>query len=252
MSTSDGTETPFKQKFFVPLENNPEVFGTLARHLGVAEELGFYDVYSLDDPDLLSHIPRPVYALIFICPSVVYYAARREENDHMAEYASHGETEPVFWVKQTIGNACGLYGLLHAISNGPARKHILPGSELESLLKEAILLEPKARADIIYHSQALEEAHQKAAVLGDTEAPPAEEEPDGHFICFVKGDDGRLWELNGGMKGPVDRGTLAPEMDALSEEAIQLGVGDFLSVAKEAGIEDVAFSIVAVAPKHGE
>ena len=34
------------------------------------------------------------------------------------------EEEPVIWFRQTINNACGLYAILHAISNGEARKYI--------------------------------------------------------------------------------------------------------------------------------
>ncbi|OAF61676.1 threonine deaminase [Pseudogymnoascus destructans] len=36
------------------LENNPEVMNQLAYKLGLSEELAFYDVYSLTDPDLLA------------------------------------------------------------------------------------------------------------------------------------------------------------------------------------------------------
>lgn len=34
------------------------------------------------------------------------------------------EEEPVMWFRQSINNACGLYAILHAISNGEARNHI--------------------------------------------------------------------------------------------------------------------------------
>ncbi|KAI9875042.1 MAG: hypothetical protein M1830_008992 [Pleopsidium flavum] len=36
-----------------------------------------------------------------------------------------------------------------------------------------------------------------------------------------------LWELNGGMQGPVDRGALDSDEDALCEKALQLGVRSF-------------------------
>lgn len=40
------------------------------------------------------------------------------------EYKGKGDTEPVLWWPQTIRNACGLMGLLHAVSNGNARNFI--------------------------------------------------------------------------------------------------------------------------------
>jgi len=235
-----------KRKTFVPLENNPDVFSHLVHQLGVSSELGFYDIYSIDDPELLAFIPRPVYALIFICPAEVYWKTRKRDDGSTLEYDGSGDMEPVIWFKQTIGHACGLIGLLHAVSNG-ARKYIQPGSDLEKILKETIPLKPLDRAELLYNSQALESAHSSAAQLGDTTAPAPEEENFQHFITFVKGKDGHLWEMDGGWKGPLDRGELGVDDDVLSDNALQLGVRRFL--AETAG--DIRFSIVALASSLG-
>ena len=40
----------------------------LATTLGLSPELQFYDVWSLDEPELLAHIPQPVLALLVIIP----------------------------------------------------------------------------------------------------------------------------------------------------------------------------------------
>jgi ubiquitin carboxyl-terminal hydrolase L3 len=59
------------------------------------------------------------------------------------------------------------------------------------------------RAQLLYSSKDFEDAHQSVAEMGDT-APPSAEEGDRlgqHFVAFVKGDDGRLWELEGSRKG---------------------------------------------------
>ena len=239
------TTNGVSKKTFVPLENNPEVFANLAHHLGVSPTLGFYDIYSLDDSSFLSFIPRPAFALLFICPQNVYHKARDDEDAGLQDYTGFGKKEPVMWFKQTIGHACGLMALLHGVSNGGARRYIQNGSDLDRLLDEALPLEPVARADLLYNSRALEDAHNHAAQRGDTRAPLPQEENYHHYICFVKADDGHLWELNGGMKGPVDRGALAQDEDALSEKALQLGVRTFL---KHASTADVEFSIVALAP----
>ena len=212
--------------------------------LGVSPALGVHDVYSLDSPDLLAIIPRPVYALIFICPAAVYTKARQEENEALPEYNGYGESEPVIWIKQTIRHACGLMGLLHAASNGGAKQYIQTGSTLDGFLKQAVPLRPTERAQLLYDSQAVEKAHMAAAQLGDTKVPPAEDGNEFHFITFVKASDGHLWELNGGMKGPVDRGLLAEDEDGLSEHALNLGVHTFL---KKAGT-DLQFSLVALTP----
>lgn len=229
------------------LENNPSVMSHLVQTLGVSSSLGFYDIYSLDDPDLLSFIPRPVYALIFIAPAPVFFKARGDENETMAEYKGSGPSEPVMWFKQTIRHSCGLMALIHSVGNGGAKSYIQPDSDIEKILKESIPLKPMPRADLLYNSKALEAAHQAAAQKGDSVAPPAEDENEMHFISFVKAEDGHLWELNGGMKGPLDRGLLAEDEDALSEKALQLGVRTLMKATGVEG-EEVRFSIVALAP----
>ncbi|KAI9718455.1 MAG: hypothetical protein M1812_004176 [Candelaria pacifica] len=254
---------PPSQKIFIPLgpshlsppptrtptnppslpENNPEVFTNLVHTLGVSPNLHFIDIYSLSEPSLLAAIPRPVYGLIFICPGSSFHRARDAENDAMAVYEGKGD-KPM-WFKQTIGNACGLIALLHAVCNGGAKRFIIEGSELDRLVKEAKPLGVEERARLLYDSEVLEMAHMQAARLGDSEAPTPEEFCPLHFIAFVKGEDGHLWELNGGMKGPVDRGVLGEREDALSERALEMGVKTFLDKGGD-GEGDVRFSIVAL------
>ena len=166
----------------------------------------------------------------------------------MKTYEGSGEKEPVIWFRQTIRHACGLIGCLHAVSNGGAKAYIQPDSNLDKLLKEAVPLKFSERAQLLYDSKAIEDAHASAAQLGDTEPPPSEDENGFHFITFVKGEDGHLWELNGGMKGPVDRGVLDEGEDALSERALNLGVRTFMG-KNVMGDMDYGFSLVALAPK---
>jgi ubiquitin carboxyl-terminal hydrolase L3 len=219
----------------------------LVHQLGLSPSLGFTDVYSIDDADLLAFVPRPSHALLLVFPvSKTYETSRITEDNSLPEYTGSGPNEPSTWFKQTIRNACGLIGLLHAVSNGEARKHVIPGSDLENLLKDAEPLAPIERADLLYESKALESAHADAAKLGDTKAPGAEDDVDLHFVAFVKGADGNLWELDGRRKGPLERGTLAEGEDALSEKALDLGVRRFLKVESEGGNPDLRFSLVSL------
>ncbi|KAJ5102759.1 Ubiquitin carboxyl-terminal hydrolase isozyme L3 [Penicillium argentinense] len=246
---SDNPDVPNTQKAFVPLENNPEVMSHLVHQLGLPANIGFTDVFSIDEPDLLAFVPRPSHALLLVFPvSGTYESSRQAEDSTIPEYTGSGPSEPVTWFKQTIRNACGLIGLLHAVSNGESRKHIIPGSDLDTLLKQAENLAPVGRADLLYESKALESAHADAAKLGDTAAPGAEDSVDLHFVAFVKGDDGTLWELDGRRKGPLARGKLGPDEDALSETALGLGARRFLKVEAEGGNPDLRFSLVSLGP----
>lgn len=211
-----------------------------------AARVTFHDIYTLDDADFLAIIPRPVVALIFICSSTTFSRARDAENEAMPEYKGAGSKETVVWFRQTIRHACGTMALIHALSNAKGREaYIEPGSLLSRLLSEAVPLEPKERADVLYNSDELEKAHGEAAALGDTVSPDDLNEEFHHFIAFVKTDDEHLWELNGGMKGPVDRGYLG-EGDALSQKALELGVRTIMSK----GQGEDQFSIVAMSIEH--
>ncbi|OAA44289.1 ubiquitin hydrolase L3 [Metarhizium rileyi] len=251
MPTEGVWVSPTGRKSFIPLENNPEVFTSLVHDLGVSPDLGFYDVYSLDEPSLLSHIPRPVYAMIFIAPSDMQTAVRQEDGlpksvSNGLTYDGSGPDEPVVWFLQTIGNACGLYALVHSVANGEARQFVNRGSVLDKVIETGIPLKPQERAKSFYDNQALEEAHMRAARLGTSEAPAAEIHAGHHFIAFAKGKDGHLWELEGTADGPIDRGALADEDDMLSERALERGVKRFMKF----GGGNVHFSIVALAKKQ--
>ncbi|KAH3904467.1 ubiquitin carboxyl-terminal hydrolase [Parastagonospora nodorum] len=241
-------DVPAGKKRFVPLENNPEVMSALVHKLGLSQKLAFHDVFSIDEPELLAFVPRPAHALLLVFPvSETYEKFRIQEDKDRPEYQGHGPEEEVVWYKQTIGNACGLIGLLHGVSNGTARSHIDPASNLAKLLNDAIPLKPIQRADLLYESEALESAHQAAAAGGDTSAPTAEDNVDLHYVCFVKSPDNNLWELDGRRKGPLNRGELAPDEDVLSEKALDLGVRSFLKREAAAGGGDLRFSLITLA-----
>ncbi|KAG9202973.1 ubiquitinyl hydrolase 1 [Epicoccum nigrum] len=244
----DNPDVPAGKKRFIPLENNPEVMSSLVHKLGLSEKLAFHDVFSIDEPELLAFVPRPAHALLLVFPvSETYEKFRREEDKDKPEYAGSGAGEEVIWYKQTIGNACGLIGLLHGVSNGSARANIQPNSDLAKLVHDAIPLNPAARADLLYESEALESAHQSAAGGGDTSAPDAEDNIDLHYVCFVKSQDNNLWELDGRRKGPLNRGKLSADEDVLSEKALDLGVRSFLKRESEAGGGDLRFSLITLA-----
>ncbi len=205
------------KKTFVPLENNPEVFTDLVHRLGVSSKLGFYDIYSIDEPELLAFIPRPVHALIFIAPADVYHRVRAKDGGSKElTYDESGEGEPVMWFKQTIGHSCGLMALIHSIGNGPAKQFILEDSLIDRLLKEAIPLKPLPRASVLYDSVELEKAHMGSAFKGDSVAPRSEDPNGYHFISFVKGTDGHLYELEGGWNGPI----VSPSIMSVSNYSI--------------------------------
>lgn len=238
------------QKMFKVLENNPEVMNHLGKVLGMNDALSFYDIYSLTDPDLLSFIPRPAYALLVIIPMTPTWHEARESEDHgKSDYEGKSASEPVIWFKQTIGNACGSIGLVHCLLNSGAAAHIVPGSTLAQIRDEALPKGMAERAKVLEDSEAFETAHAEAVLLGDSPVPAtsSEDRSGQHFVAFVKAGDGHLWELEGGRKGPLDRGLLGEDEDVLSAKAVEMGLGRLMRVESEKG-GDLRFSAIALAP----
>ncbi|KAI3318599.1 putative ubiquitin carboxyl-terminal hydrolase [Xylariaceae sp. AK1471] len=235
-----GTNAPA----FIPLEANPELMTSLLHKLGLSSALQIHDVYSITEPELLAFIPRPALALLLVFPvSATYESARLAEDAGVEEYKGKGEAEPVVWWRQTIRNACGLMGLLHAVANGPARGFVEQDTPLATLLSQSVPLAPAERSALLEKTPALASAHHEAASQGQTVAPDAQDDVDLHYVCFVKTDDGTLWELDGRRKGPIARGKLDPNEDVLSEKALLWGPLKFL----ERGGGDMRFSCVALA-----
>ncbi|KOS21024.1 Ubiquitin carboxyl-terminal hydrolase isozyme L3 [Escovopsis weberi] len=237
-------DPPADSPAFIPLEANPPLMTSLLHKLGVSPALAVHDVLSLTDADMLGFIPRPALALLLVFPvSAAYEAHRQAEDAPVPEYAGRGDGEPVLWWKQTIRNSCGLMGLLHAAANGPARDFIDKDSTLDHIIRQSIPLAPPLRAQVLRDTPALAAAHRAAASAGDTAAPDAQDDVDLHYVCFAKGRDGALWELDGRRKGPIRRGELAEDEDVLSDRGLEMGALRFLGRAGE----DLRFCAVALA-----
>ncbi|KAI8815497.1 ubiquitin carboxyl-terminal hydrolase [Cladochytrium replicatum] len=231
------------------LENNPDVMNRLAAKLGLSSDLQFYDVYSLDEPELLSHIPRPVLALLVTIPlTPAWDRNRKVEDSDKKAYTGSGPDEPVIWFKQTIGHACGSIGLLHSAINGPAVEFITPGSDLAKIRSDSIPLDMEDRAEMLYSSDAFEIAHKSVEQSGDSFIDNGERDG-GHFVSFVK-SGGKLWELEGSRMGPLDRGSLGEDEDVLSPRALEMGIKRIIKLIAQEGGESLLFSCIALARRE--
>lgn len=78
---------------------------------------------------------------------------------------------------------------------------------------------PEERSSVLESSAELEDVYAAVATQGTSRVPDnAEDEVDFHYVCFVKSrSNGRLYELDGDRKGPIDRGlVLGPDEDVLA------------------------------------
>ncbi|KAJ3751228.1 ubiquitin C-terminal hydrolase L3 [Lentinula detonsa] len=235
-----------RRKHYIPLESNPDVFTELIHTLGVSSSLAFQDVYSLDDPDLLSLVPRPVLGLILIFPAMEDYDKVLEDDKKTRQaYTGKGEDEPVTWFEQTIGNACGLYALLHCICNGPAKQYLKPDSTMSNLLKKCVPLDPTGRALALEGSEEVEYAHTHAGKSGHTVAPDPTDDVGHHYVAFVTSSiqTGVVYEMDGMKQGPLKTDVTLEEGEDLLGDAGQKLVKNFIE--REQG-RSIGFSLMAL------
>nr|XP_029116662.1 ubiquitin carboxyl-terminal hydrolase 3 isoform X2 [Elaeis guineensis] len=216
---------------WLPLESNPDVMNQFIWGLGVPkDEVELYDVYGLDD-ELLEMVPKPVLAVIFLFPDTAQVGW--SDNEQVVGCGKKEPSDKAYFLKQieSLGNACGTIGLLHAIGNATSEiqlNHLIcwirryhggvqgacsmctgmkvDGSCLDRFFKSTSKMDPLERAAFLEKDTEMENAHSLAATAGDTEASP---DVDEHFICFTC-VDGELYELDGMKSQPISHGSSSP------------------------------------------
>ncbi|KAH0941200.1 hypothetical protein HID58_000837 [Brassica napus] len=221
-------------KRWLPLEANPEVMNQFLWGLGLAPDAAeCNDVFGFDD-ELLEMVPKPVLAVLFLYPITKKSEEERIEQDKEIKEKVH--SDKVYFMKQTVGNACGTIGLLHAIGNITSEIKLSEGSFLDKFFKSTANMTPMERARFLENDSQIEDAHSVAVTAGETPVtsrlililmhmsmrtcsskchivfctfPQATDDADTHFICLAC-VDGELYELDGRKAGPISHGASSP------------------------------------------
>ncbi|XP_062073907.1 ubiquitin carboxyl-terminal hydrolase 3 isoform X2 [Humulus lupulus] len=231
MATLD--ESPAAKRW-LPLEANPDVMNQFLWGLGLPEtEAECYDVYGFDQ-ELLEMVPKPVLAVLFLYPITSQSEEERMlQANEMKE--PHGK---VYFMKQTVGNACGTVGLLHAVANITSEIKLHDGSFLDKFFKSTASLGPLERARYLENDREMEVAHSIAATAGETEAS---DNVNTHFICFTC-VDGVLYELDGRKTGPISHGASSPS--TLLQDAAKVILGMI-----QKNPDSLDFNVIALSKK---
>ncbi|KAI0704355.1 hypothetical protein BC835DRAFT_1403969 [Cytidiella melzeri] len=237
---------------WVPLESNPD-WSSKAGLVTSQDE--FTDVYGFDQ-ELLAMVPRPAKAVVLLFPiSEAYEKQRKEEDAKIAKDGQHPVDPTILWIKQTIGNACGTMGLIHALANSNVT--LEPESPLSKFIELCMEKSPEERSKLLETTPLFADIHATAAAAGQTAAPSADERVDLHFTCFVQapsppsrdegveveGDQRRLVELDGRRVGPIDRGVCGD----LLQDAARFIKDTYVPLSTS-----LEFSMLALAPPAAE
>ncbi|KAG6337192.1 hypothetical protein ID866_1906 [Astraeus odoratus] len=188
--------------------------------------------------------------LCFPCTGAIDAMARAE--DARIIEGKEEEVDPtVFWMKQTISNACGTMALIHALANSDVT--LTPESPLATFIDECKDKTPLERADLLRTTSLFSSIHASAATSGQTDASTADMNTNLHFTTFVRapapyararvheeeGVEWRVVELDGRRVGPIDRG----KCEDLLKDVANYVKDVYVPMAKS-----VQFSMMALCP----
>ncbi|KAJ2005622.1 hypothetical protein GGI04_002174 [Coemansia thaxteri] len=236
-ANSSATGAQSSRIHWVPLESSPEAMNRVIHRLGVDPSVGFSDVLGLDE-ELLLMTAQPVQALVFLFPLTDNF----EESRKNEAVGGSGTVSPKVWfMRQTIGNACGTMAIMHALAN---TRHNLPISgHLAQFFEQVKDMSPEERAAVLESDSTIADAHKEGAATGQTSAPSPDADVDHHYSAFVC-VDGSLYELDGRLSAPINHG---PSTDVLRDgaQAIKRRIESFAG-------ESQAFSVIALGPSSDE
>lgn len=224
---SDGNKS-----WWIPLESNPEVLNKFSKSIGVPEEWEFTDVYGTDEA-LLAMVPKPVIAVMLL------YPLTKNATDN--QIGSVKESTDLYFIKQTIGNACGTIALVHALANNANQINFQADGYMNKFLAETKSMSPAEKASYLESNKEMGVVHEDCAQEGQTQAPPRDQAVIRHFVTFVCHNN-TLYELDGRKEGPVHHGETTK--GSLLEDAVKI-VSKFIE--RDPG--EVNFSMLALVKK---
>ncbi|CAM9171689.1 unnamed protein product [Choristocarpus tenellus] len=212
-STSDSSPISCKDggKRWFPLESNPGVMNKYVEKMGwPTDKFRFVDVYSTEDW-ALGMVPQPVLGVVMLFP--IKEATEKHREEEAAAIKERGQTvsDRLYYMKQTVGNACGTVGLLHCTLNASISRGIelSEDSFLQRFLSKTNKMTPDEMAQALHDEEELEVVHDEAAQEGQSDQINRDERVNTHFVCLTE-MDGVLYELDGRKEGPIAHGPTSP------------------------------------------
>ena len=190
----------------------------------------------------MAFTPAPVKALILLFPLNDFFETSKDD----ASATEESQDEPV-WFRQSIKNACGLYALLHSLSNN---SQLL---QKESKLLQYLQLHPSSGNRYADNPTdefvlSISETNADRFQSGQSRAPDADEDVNLHFVTFVE-KDGKIYELDG--RRPqgarlLGNASKSPDEGLLGEKLVSDRVQWYMDKADEKN--KLHFNLLGLAP----
>jgi len=194
-----------KTQRWLPIESNPEVMNKFLHNCGLPEDKwAISDVYGLDEA-LLAMLPQPVLSLMLLFPINEKYEEYCGKQEETLKNTPQVIPESLYYMKQTISNACGTVAMIHAVANNRDRVELKDGSFLKKFLDETVNKNPEERAEALEGDDGICSTHDQVAQDGQTSAPELDDKVDYHYVAFVE-NGGYLFELDGRKSSAINLG----------------------------------------------
>ncbi len=155
------------------------------------------ELYSLDDDTLASM--GHIHGLIFLF--------KWQKPPDGAAPPTISEDPTIYFANQTVNNACATQALIQILLN---KEEIDVGPELSQLKEFTADMPADMRGEAISNSESIRAAHNSFSHQGfvSIEDPNQKEGDAFHFVGYIE-KNGRLIELDGLQRGPIDHGEVA-------------------------------------------
>ena len=203
---------------WLSIESNPEVMNKFLHNCGLpGDKWEVLDVYELNEK-VLAALPQPVLSLILLFPLGEKYEEHCSQQENLSGSKQENPND-LYFMKQTIGNACGSVAMIHAVANNLDRIQLKEGSILKKFLEDTSNQTPDRRAAALECNGKMCSAHDQVAKEGQTPAQNFEDKVRYHYVAFVE-KGGHLFELDGRKASPINLGPTTREkflLDAAKE-----------------------------------
>lgn len=102
--------------------------------------------------------------MLLLDPITEKYEAFRTGQEAKIKSQGQAVTSSVYFMKQTIGSACGTIGLIHVIAKNQDKMHFGSGPTLKNFLEESVTAGPEERARPLENYDAIRVPHETGAV----------------------------------------------------------------------------------------
>ncbi|XP_060527745.1 ubiquitin carboxyl-terminal hydrolase isozyme L5 [Cylas formicarius] len=187
------------------IESDPGVFSELIREFG-CKGVQVEELWSLDGEQFDSL--KPIHGLIFL------FKWTKDTAEPSGSIVQDNRLEKIFFARQVIENACATQAILSVLLNC-RHPDLKLGPTLTELKDFCQSFDAYMKGLTISNSQVIASVHNSFARQQIFEFDPlaaSKKEDAYHFISYVP-IDGRLYELDGLKKGPIDLGAVPVESD---------------------------------------